>query len=280
MLGLRERPRLDDADDVADRRPCSASSCAWSLRVRRTTFLYFGWRFVTSTLTTIVLSPLSETTTPRRSWRRPSSRLRLRRCATIGLRVAGVSRAGFECLWRSARGRRLRASSARRRLRGCRRSARQRLGSGLRRRLGSAAGSAVGSRSSGSSAAGSRLGLGCGLLGAGLGAASALGSSLRLRRGSSLGLGLVDLGRLGLGVGLVSRPGSLRLPSRSQSLLPWRASRAGRSGCVRSRAGRACSRVVSSSAPVADWKRRLNSSLPRVGEPRRRAPRRSGRAGP
>ena len=41
--------------------------------MRRTTFLYFGCAFVTATLTTIVLSPLSETTTPRRSWRRPSS---------------------------------------------------------------------------------------------------------------------------------------------------------------------------------------------------------------
>src|SRR5512146_2361387 len=43
------------------------SSCAWNLTDRRTTFLYFGCDLTTSTLTTIVLSPLSEMTTPRRS---------------------------------------------------------------------------------------------------------------------------------------------------------------------------------------------------------------------
>src|SRR3954471_20531818 len=50
-----------------------ASSCAWNLTVERTTFLYLGWLLITSTLTTIVFSPLSEMTTPRRSWRRPRS---------------------------------------------------------------------------------------------------------------------------------------------------------------------------------------------------------------
>src|SRR3954454_10141923 len=79
------------------------SSCAWNLRVRRTTFLYFGCSLVTSTWTTIVFSPLSETTTPRRSWRAAGvvSGFAVR---VIRLRLAGFSRAGFECLWRSDRG--------------------------------------------------------------------------------------------------------------------------------------------------------------------------------
>src|SRR5205085_2134993 len=49
------------------------SSCAWNLIDRRITFLYFGCDRIESTLTTIVLSIASETTTPRRSWRRPRS---------------------------------------------------------------------------------------------------------------------------------------------------------------------------------------------------------------
>ena len=70
------------------------SSCAWNLTLRRTTFLYLGCAFTTSTLTTIVLSIASETTVPWRSWRRPRS------CSgfssrTIGLRSAGFSRFGL-----------------------------------------------------------------------------------------------------------------------------------------------------------------------------------------
>src|SRR5262245_26291464 len=81
------------------------SSCAWNLRVRRTTFLYLGWILITSTWTTIVFSPLSETTMPRRSWRAAGvvSGFGVR---VMRLRWAGFSRAGFECLWRSERGRR------------------------------------------------------------------------------------------------------------------------------------------------------------------------------
>src|SRR6266581_610118 len=67
------------------------------------TFLYFGWLLITSTLTTIVLSPVSETTTPRRSWRRPSSLSGFGR-RTIALRVAGFSRTSFVRERRSERG--------------------------------------------------------------------------------------------------------------------------------------------------------------------------------
>src|SRR5213078_5108797 len=83
------------------------SSWAWNFVERRTTFLYFRWAFTVSTLTTIVLSIASETTTPRRSWLRPRSCSGLGR-RTIGRRSAGRSRLGFECLWRSERGSRLR----------------------------------------------------------------------------------------------------------------------------------------------------------------------------
>src|SRR4051794_41983704 len=72
-----------------------ASSCAWNLTVERTTFLYFGCDLITSTLTTIVFSPLSETTTPRRSWRRAGSVAGFS-VRVIGLRLARFSRAGFE----------------------------------------------------------------------------------------------------------------------------------------------------------------------------------------
>ena len=159
MLGLRERARLDDADDVADRRRCSARRARGTCVERRTTFLYFGCAFVTSTLTTIVLSPLSETTTPRRSWRRPSSDSGFAR-RTIGLRSAGFSRSGLECLWRSERGRRFFAGfggAARRcgRLGGGR-FGRRRLGRGASAAGSSAAGSSAGSASAaGSSAAAS-----------------------------------------------------------------------------------------------------------------------------
>src|SRR4029450_8380100 len=49
------------------------SAWAWNLPLRRMTFLYRWWEVITSTLTTIVLSIALETTTPRRSWRRPRS---------------------------------------------------------------------------------------------------------------------------------------------------------------------------------------------------------------
>src|SRR5882672_11355293 len=80
-----------------------ASSWAWNLTARRTTFLYFGWLLITSTLTMIVLSPLSETTTPLRSWRRPSwdAALAVR---VIALRVTGFSRTDFVRVRRSERG--------------------------------------------------------------------------------------------------------------------------------------------------------------------------------
>ena len=107
MLGLRQRARLDDADDVADRRRSSARRGRGACGCRRTTFLYFGCARIISTLTTIDLSPLSETTTPRRSWRRPGS-TRASACGRSACARWLGSRAGFECLWRSARGRRLR----------------------------------------------------------------------------------------------------------------------------------------------------------------------------
>ena len=50
-----------------------SASWAWNFVERRTTFLYRGWAFTVSTRTTIVLSIALETTTPRRSWRRPRS---------------------------------------------------------------------------------------------------------------------------------------------------------------------------------------------------------------
>src|SRR5438067_8393520 len=82
------------------------SSCAWNLIERRITFLYFGCDRTASTLTTIVLSIASETTTPRRSWRRPRS------CSgfssrEIGLRVVARSRVGRVFCGRSERGSRL-----------------------------------------------------------------------------------------------------------------------------------------------------------------------------
>ena len=50
-----------------------SGSCARNFTLRRTTFLYFVCALIVSTLTTIVLSIALETTTPRRSWRRPRS---------------------------------------------------------------------------------------------------------------------------------------------------------------------------------------------------------------
>ena len=60
-----------------------------------------------STLTTIVLSPLSETTVPWRSWRRPNS-LSGFGIRVIGLRSLGFSRLTRPFVGRSERGRRLR----------------------------------------------------------------------------------------------------------------------------------------------------------------------------
>src|SRR4029078_7704514 len=80
-----------------------ASACAWNLTVERTTFLYFGWLLITSTLTTIVFSPLSEMTTPRRSWRpaRAPSGFSVR---VIGLRAAAFSRTVLVRVRRAERG--------------------------------------------------------------------------------------------------------------------------------------------------------------------------------
>src|SRR5262249_62031834 len=84
-----------------------APSWACSLLERRTTFLYLVWIRTVWISTTIVLSPLSDTTTPRRSWRRPGVLSGLG-VPVIGSRSFDVVRAGFECLWRSARGSRFR----------------------------------------------------------------------------------------------------------------------------------------------------------------------------
>ena len=73
--------------------------------LRRTTFLYLGCAFTTSTLTTIVFSIASETTVPWRSWRRPRS------CSgfssrTIGFRSVDATRFGRVRCGRCERGRR------------------------------------------------------------------------------------------------------------------------------------------------------------------------------
>ena len=79
----------------------------------------------------------------------------------------------------------------------------------------------------------------------------------RLGRGSSLG---VARPRGSTALGSSSRSASSRLPSSSRPS-PLRFARAAPSGCGRSRAARAAAGCVFSSAPVADWKRRLKSSL-------------------
>src|SRR5581483_3437452 len=82
------------------------SSCAWNLTLRRITFLYRWCELIRSTLTTMVLSIALETTTPRRSWRRPRS------CSGFGSRLIGLrsvlggTRRRVFC-GRSRRGRRL-----------------------------------------------------------------------------------------------------------------------------------------------------------------------------
>src|SRR5438309_7697072 len=83
------------------------SSWAWNLTLRRITFLYRWCEVIMSTLTTIVLSIALETTTPRRSWRRPRSPSGFG-SRTIGLRFFGRSRLGFVRAGRCARGRRFR----------------------------------------------------------------------------------------------------------------------------------------------------------------------------
>src|SRR5205807_6969016 len=83
------------------------SSWAWNLTLRRITFLYRWCEVIMSTLTTIVLSIALETTTPRRSWRRPRSWSGFG-ARTIGLRVPlGVGRGRVFC-GRSRRGNRFR----------------------------------------------------------------------------------------------------------------------------------------------------------------------------
>ena len=111
MLGLRERARLDDAHRVADRGGVLLVVRVELARAANDLLVLAGAPSSSTTLTTIVLSPLSETTTPRRSWRRPSSASGFG-VRVIGLRVAPASRFGFECLWRSARGRRFFAGFA------------------------------------------------------------------------------------------------------------------------------------------------------------------------
>ena len=92
---------------------------------------------------------------------------------------------------------------------------------------------------------------GCGLVGHGL--ASATGSATSARTG--LSPRLLGRGRLFAFFGFFSSVISVWLLPRS------RFSRSGSSGCARSRASSSLRRVVSSSAPVADWKRRLKSSF-------------------
>src|SRR5581483_11104767 len=85
---------------------CAAfcSSCAWNFTLRRMTFLYRGCERMASTLTTIVLSIASETTTPRRSWRRPRSPSSFGR-RVIGLRSpVDAGRCGRVFFGRCARG--------------------------------------------------------------------------------------------------------------------------------------------------------------------------------
>jgi hypothetical protein len=70
------------------------SSWAWNFCERRITFLYRWCILTTSTFTTIVLSIALETTTPRRSWRRPRSWSGFGR-RVIGLRPVDSARFGF-----------------------------------------------------------------------------------------------------------------------------------------------------------------------------------------
>src|SRR6266576_1024279 len=80
-----------------------SASWAWNFVERRTTFLYRACAFTVSTRTTIVLSIALETTTPRRSWRRPRSWTGFA-TRVIGVRPSGFSRFGFERARRSLRG--------------------------------------------------------------------------------------------------------------------------------------------------------------------------------
>ena len=225
VLGLRERARLDDADDVADRRPSSARRARGTCACARTTFLYFGWRLVMSTLTTIVLSPLSETTTPRRSWRRPSSRVRLR-----------DARDRLARRRRLARGLRVLVAHG----------ARQALALLLRlRSRGAAPAAAAGSSAAGASAAAAASRLDCGLAPrqaplrpAGLLGDRALQPAPRLRLVRPLER-LRDVSRVSAPRCLTRAPRPSLRRSSCSSFQPLTVSfsRTARSGCVRSRGG-------------------------------------------
>src|SRR5438552_5927344 len=187
----------------------------------------------------------SETTTPRRSWLRPRTCSGLGR-RTIGRRSAGRSRLGFECLWRSERGIRLRFGLRA----GC-------AGVAAASGSGSGSGSAAGSSPSGagssvgSSAAASGSGAGSSASGVSSGWASACGSS-------ACGSSAWAWDSVSSVVSFFSS--SVILGQPCVSLV----SRAARS--VTTVRLRAISRFASlrlavfSSAPVAPWKRRLKSS--------------------
>ena len=186
-----------------------------------------------STLTTIVLSIAAETTTPRRSWRRPRS------CSGFGSRVDRLALAGFA-----------------RRLR--------RFGAASRRRFG------FGAQPCGFAAAASaalarprlRLSGSCGLrrrprrrrL------ASGASSSRLLGRGRSAGASRGASARSPTRRLSVSSSGvfSSAISSLLSAAAACRSFRTVRMRAISRFASR--SRAVFSSAPVADWKRRLNSS--------------------
>ena len=239
------------------------SSWAWNFRVRLTTFLYFGCSFVTSTLTTIVFSPLSETTMPRRSWRFAGAvsgfGVRL-----IFFRLTGFSRTGFECLCALGARQALLASASGRRRQARLPALRRAPLPALQRPLASAGASAAGAlASAGASAAGA------------LASAGASEPALRHARRAARPLRSPPTASL-----LASRP-----PLRARFDRRFCRFRAGILGGIlrllatvsflsdRENSGdlaRACSAAASCSraAPVADWKRRLNSSC-RVSARRR-----------
>src|SRR6185503_7116400 len=82
---VRESGRVSTRRTTSPTLELLASSCACSLIERRSILWYFGCGFTTSTRTTTVLSIPSETTTPRRSLRRPrvcsAALMRRSRCA-------------------------------------------------------------------------------------------------------------------------------------------------------------------------------------------------------
>ena len=209
-----------------------------------------GCSLITSTLTTIVLSALSETTTPRRSWRAARLAVRLLRCARSAC-GSSASRASARCASAARSAERACATSL---LRGTRASARL---AGLRgSRLGTASASAAAS-----SAAGSGCGSRHGSSARGLGrqaprhgsstaassaaGSSATGSSSRRSprpRPRRLFLDLLFVRHLALDLLLMEFRWCCTVRMRAISRLA------------------SFRRAVFSSAPVAAWNRRLNSS--------------------